>query len=233
MKLYQIDVKVFTLKDILLDEMLLRLTAFVDMTLARDKRMLDFHENYQYKNYVLSGFKEFEKSKVYQEGKLYTFSVRTVDEQLKEYFTKHLKDTETTELKGLTTNTKYIPPMLLERVYTVTPAILKLDEQGFGYWKNHISIQEYEKMVFDNAVKKYKTYTGEDLDENFQLFYEIKFINRKPITTRYKNIHLLGDKIELILAENESAQKVAYGLLGMGILNNGARGMGFLNYKAV
>jgi len=231
MKVYQVDVKVYTLCNIELEYMLSKVTAFVDKTLSIDAAMLDFHEQKIYKPYVISGFKEFEKDKIYKEGKVYSFSLRTIDEALKDFFLKNLANTTTREFKGLSSCGKFIPQMQLERIYTVTPALLKLDEEG--YWKNHLTVEEFERYVFDNTIKKYNYFTGESLNEDFQFYHQIVFLNQKPISTNYKKIHLLGDKIELTLAENETAQKLAYFLLGTGILNNGSRAYGFLNYRAV
>ena len=47
----------------------------------------------------------------------------------------------------------------------------------------------------------------------------------------YKNIHLLGDKISIEIAQNERAQKLAYLALGTGVLENNSRGFGFMNYE--
>ena len=59
----------------------------------------------------------------------------------------------------------------------------------------------------------------------------IKFENIKPISTKYKNISLLGDKMTLYIAENEMAQEMAYFILGTGLLEMGSRGFGYCNYK--
>lgn len=59
----------------------------------------------------------------------------------------------------------------------------------------------------------------------------IKVDNKFPISCPYKNIHLLGDKITIILEDNEMSQNLGYFLLGAGLgeLNN--RRFGMLNYQ--
>ena len=52
-----------------------------------------------------------------------------------------------------------------------------------------------------------------------------------PVKIPYKNIHLLGDKIDLEIANNEMAQKLAYFALGVGLGENNSRSCGFVNYK--
>ena len=52
-----------------------------------------------------------------------------------------------------------------------------------------------------------------------------------PVPIIYKGRKLVGDKVELQVANNEKAQNIAYMLLGTGLLENCARGCGFLNFK--
>lgn len=51
---------------------------------------------------------------------------------------------------------------------------------------------------------------GERIEENFQLYTNIIFLNRKPIANEYKGIRLLGDKISLKIADDVQAQEMAY-----------------------
>lgn len=228
MKVYQLNVKVYILKDILLDSMFSKIAYFVDKSLTQNVQMQQEHEKISYKPYVIGRFKEIEIDNIYHTGKIYTFSVRTINEEWANYFNATLGNITTNEMKGLVVTTIYIPPIFISKIYTITPAILKLDHKG--YWKQHISLKEYEAFLFNNSVKKYNIFSEEKLDESFQFYDQISFLNRKPVSFQYKNIHLLGDKIELNISANERAQKVAYCLLGVGILNNNARGFGYLNY---
>lgn len=228
---YQIDCKLFLLKEIKLTYTLAEISAFVDTALAMDSEMLRFHRSYGYKNYVLSGFKELEEDKCYKAGKIYTFSIRCIEKQLCDFFTNTLKDMNTESMKGLVTSNKIISKQLIERLYSITPVLVKLPK--IGYWKGNVSLEQYEKLLFENSVKKYNELTGKKIDENFQFYNQIRFLNRKPIASNFKGIQLLGDKIELSITENETAQEIAYMLLGVGCLNNNARGYGYLNYKAL
>jgi CRISPR associated protein Cas6. len=219
------------MKNIALTNMLSEISAFVDTTFASEEKMLEFHRSYVYKNYVVSGYKELEKDKCYKEGKLYTFSLRCVQKDLRDFFLDKLSNAQTNTMKGLVTSMKIIPKLFIEKLYTITPALIKVE--GAGYWKGTLTFEEYEKRMFINAVKKYKQLTGKEIEENFSLYYRINFLNQKPMASSYKGIKLLGDKVELHIAENEMAQELAYLLLGVGILENNSRGYGFLNYKAI
>lgn len=228
-QVYQIDCKIYLLQNVALNDVLDQICAFIDLGLAKDVEMSAFHERRGYKNYVHSGFKEIEQSKVYKEGKIYSFSIRCIDENLMNYFAKVLRDISTDTIKGLTTTLKLIPKLYIERLYTLTPALIKLEE---GYWKGHINFATYEQRLKENCIKKAKMLLEDDIDEDFILYNSIVMLNRKPISNNYKNISLLGDKFELSIADNERAQEIAYILLGTGILENNSRGYGFLNYKS-
>ncbi len=228
---YHIDCKIYLLSNIPYNHILSEISAYVDTALSSDSKMLEFHRSYQYKNYVLSGFKELEVDKYYKEGKVYTFSLRCVQKELCDFFLWKLPNSQTTTMKGLVATVKIIPPLFLERLYTITPALIKVE--GAGYWKGNLSFDEYEKRLFVNSVKKYKQLTGEEIDENFTLYSSIQFLNQKPVANQYKGITFLGDKFELYISDNEMAQKIAYMLLGTGALENNSRGYGFLNYAAL
>lgn len=230
-KVYQIDCKIYLLKNIKLTYLLAEIAAFVDSALAMDKKMLEFHLAYGYKNYVISGLKELEGDKCYKEGKIYSFSVRCVKEELCNFLMEKLADAQTDAMKGLTAEVKIIPKLWIEKLYTVTPALIKVSKKG--YWKGSLSFEEYEKRLFLNSVKKYKQLSGEDIDENFSLYHRIQMLNRKPIANKYKGICFLGDKLELAIAENEMAQTIAYMLLGVGLLENNSRAYGYLNFRAL
>ena len=102
-----------------------------------------------------------------------------------------------------------------------------------GYWKDNYSVEQYEQRLFINAVKKYNAFTNSKLDEDFDLYTSIQFLNKKPVKFRYKGITLLGDKFDLKIADNKKAQELAYFLIGTGICEMNSRGAGYCNYKYI
>ena len=232
-KVFQIDCKVYLLKDITFHNLFSEIATYVDKTLSTDKDLLDFHRATGYKYYVLSGFKELEKDKCYKAGKLYTFSIRCIKEELCNFFLRKLGEGKTETMKGLITTMKVIPRRPIEKLYTITPALIKLE--GEGYWRGTLSLDQYEKRLNDNSVKKFQQLTGVKIDDNFRFYDGIKFLNQKPISNYYakKDISLLGDKLELYISNDEQSQKIAYMLLGTGVLENNSRSYGYLNYKSM
>lgn len=94
-----------------------------------------------------------------------------------------------------------------------------------------MSLDEYERLLKENLIKKYNEFTNQKINEDFELYTYIKFINRKPIANLYKEkIKLLGDKISIKIADNNMAQELAYFALGTGLGTTNARGFGYCNY---
>jgi CRISPR-associated endoribonuclease Cas6 len=155
-------------------------------------------------------------------------TIRTIEKNLAEFFTNKLVNEFDGKIKGLTSEIRILPKKHIEKLYSITPAIMKNED---GYWKNKVKLDEFERRLKENLIKKYNRSMDTKIDENFQLYTTIEFKNKKPISTNYKNIKLLGDKISLNIAENENAQKIAYMSLGTGIFEMNARGYGFVNYR--
>lgn len=229
MQVYQIRVKVYILKDIPLPQVLATEAEFIDSALAQDEEWLKYHENNKFKMYCFDGLYPIEKIGMYKQGQIYTITIRTVDENLARYLSKVLRNHYTDKIKGLTVENKVISKKIIGEIYTLTPVLQKTDK---GYWKNSMSLDEFERHLFENAIKKYNQYIGKKMDEDFQWYTNITFLNKKPISNEYKNgIHILGDKVKLQIADNKQAQELAYFVLGTGIGELNARGYGYCNYR--
>lgn len=228
MNVFQIKLKIFTLKDIYLEDSQTIISAFIDKGLTKNSKLAEFHESNKFKGYCFDAPYPLEEDKIYKKDKVYTLTIRTIEKELAEFFADKLVNEFNDSIKGLTSEVRILPKKHIEKLYSITPAVMKNDE---GYWKNQIKLDEFEKRLKANLIKKYNSITNSKMDENFQLYSTIEFKNKKPISTKYKNIKLLGDKISLNIAENESAQKLAYMTLGTGIFEMNARGYGFVNYR--
>ncbi len=228
MSVFEIRIKVYILKDIPLPEILAKEAEFIDSALAQNEKWLEYHETNQYKNYCFGGLYPIEKDGIYKSDSIYTITIRTVDSKLAQYFSKVLRNHYTNSMKGLTVENRVLPKKVIGEIYSLTPVVQKTED---GYWKNQMSFEEFERRLFENAVKKYNRYTGKKIDEDFQLYTNITFLNRKPIANQYKGIRLLGDKVNLKIEDNAQAQELAYFLLGVGIGEMNSRGTGYCNYR--
>lgn len=231
MNVYQIRLKTYLLTDIPLDIVQKKITAFIDSAIGKDEKLLGLHEVNMFKCYCSNLFFPQEADKIYKKDKIYTVTIRTISWQLAQFFTSDgFINHCSREMKGLTVQPMIIQPRFIEMIYSLTPVVLKDDE---GYWRSFMNIDEYAYRIKTNLIKKYNQFFDQQLDEDFQLFNAIEFINRKPISCKYKNINLLGDKIRLHVAQDETAQLICHMALGTGIGEMNARGFGFVNCKYI
>ncbi|MBC3798256.1 CRISPR-associated endoribonuclease Cas6 [Acetobacterium tundrae] len=230
MKIFSYSVKVYVLKDIHYTALMQKLCDLIDSCFDDNPDRLNWHSANQFKNYSFSGLTPLEKNKNYCEGKIYSFSLRTTDEKLGLFFNNRLENAYSSNLKVLTIESKVLPHVQLSKIYSITPVVLKTEG---GYWRTALTFEDFERRLKENLIKKYNAMSHTKMNENFQLFNHIKFDNQKPISTAYKDINLLGDKLTLMLENNPSAQELAYVAIGSGIGEMGSRGFGFCNYKFI
>lgn len=228
MEVYELKLKVFLLKDIASDKASESIAQLIDKSLLNTEEMKTFHKERKFKFYTFNTFYPLETEKLYKGGKLYTVLIRTVDEKLVKYFKAFLVNEYTDKIKALTIETKIIPKKHIKKLYSVTPCVIKTND---GYWRGKYSLSEYEERMKINLIKKYKEFYNIELDEKFELFNHIEFCNRKPISIPIKNVNLLGDKINLHVADNETAKLLSYFALGVGFMELNSRGYGYMNYE--
>ncbi len=228
MKVIELELKVFLMRNIMSSEALEGISKLIDKSLLKTQKYADFHKENKYKYYNFSSLWPLEVDKIYKKGNIYSIKIRTVYEELSEHFEEYLVNEYTDSMKALTINKRYLPKKHIEKLYNITPSVAKFED---GYWRKNQSLETYERRIKDNIIKKYNDFFNKKIDEDFELFNMIKFENIKPISTKYKNISLLGDKMTLYIAENEMAQEMAYFILGTGLLEMGSRGFGYCNYK--
>lgn len=227
MDVFELKIKVYLLKDIKVEEIQGYLAYFIDSVLIKENNFLNIHETNMYKFYTFDSLYPLAKNGIYQKENTYVFRIRTVNHKLAEYLAEMLLKNRTKEIQGLTRELRIIKPKLIKKLYTLTPVILKTDQ---GYWKNSFSVEEFEKRLKINLIKKFNSITGSEMDIDFQFYYQINFKNKVPVARNYKGIKLLGDMIELEITENKNAQKLAMLAIGSGLLEMNARGFGFVNY---
>lgn len=205
-----------------------KIAYFIDSALAKEEKYLKLHNSREYKNYVFDFLYPCENDKEYKSGKIYSFRIRTVSQELAEYFSEKLNYHFSKELDGLGGELKIIQQKVLDKIYSITPILLKNSQ---GYWKQNLSVKQFEDRIFINLVKKYNSIMDTKLDENIQLYDFMEFKNNKPVKTSYKGKILLGDKLQFTASKNKVAQDLWYMALGTGLGENNARGLGFINYR--
>ena len=228
LKVCEIRVRVYLLKDIPFKELQNVLANFIDSALCQNEKLISFHEENRYKFYSIGTLWPVERGMTYKKDQIYALTVRTTDAELARCFSDVLRNHYTKIIKGLTVENRIIPRKRIGELFALSPVIIKSDE---GYWRSHMSLDEYEKRLFANTVKKYNSFTGEQIEEDFPLYTNITFLNKHPIVCGYKNISLLGDKLRLQIADDEKSQELAYFILGTGLGEANSRGAGFCNFR--
>ncbi|MCL2320777.1 MAG: CRISPR-associated endoribonuclease Cas6 [Oscillospiraceae bacterium] len=226
MKIHELILKVYLLNDIRLENVQREICKIIDNCFFVIGDFPSIHIENRFKYYVFSGFYPLEMDKIYKKDTTYTVTIRTIDDYLSDHFIKYLSDEKTSSIKALTIEHRILPQYKIERLFSLTPCILKFEE---GYWRNHFPIDEFERRLKENLIKKYNSFFDKKVDEDFKVYDILEFTNKKPVSTNYKNIKLLGDKITLYISSDEQAQEFAYFLLGTGILEMNSRGYGFMN----
>lgn len=225
-KVHYFALKVYLLQDIPKDYALESISYFIDSTLLKDNFFNTFHNSHQMKFYNFSSFEPFENDYVFKAGKLYSISIRVVDERLATYLKNHLADHSTNNMKGLVLEERIIYQRYIEKLNTLTPVMMRFE--GKGYWRfNDISLQEIEKQIKINIKNKYAALTGIHLPETTPFYDSISFHREKPYTIFYKGRKMFGDKFELYIASDEESQRLAYLALGCGLGLMNARGYGY------
>lgn len=228
MNVYEITLKVYLLKPISIEESQEKIAELIDKALAKNDEFLEMHNENTFKNYCFNSFYPIDESGVYKADSIYTLKIRSVNKDLAQYLNNTLANEYTSCIKGLVTEIRIIPKKYIEKIYSITPVILKNND---GYWKNCITFEAFEKRIKENLIKKYNFINNEKLDEDFELYTAIELKNKKPIAISYKGKRILGDKINIVLSDDPRAQELAYMAIGTGIGEMNARGQGFVNFR--
>lgn len=228
LKVMQVRIRMYALKDIPVGKVQAEIATFLDQELVKDAHYAELHQKNQYKLYCYDALWPVEQDKIYKKDKIYTLTIRTINLELARYFAGQAVNGYTETMKALTAEAKVIPQKPIELLYSLSPVIMKCQS---GYWRDSLSVEQYEERLKVNLLKKWYQFYGEKLPEDFDMFTGIEFLNEVPVKVEYKNIHLLGDKLRLHIAENKMAQILAQVAIGTGIGELNARGYGFCNYR--
>lgn len=223
----EMDIKVYLSKNINSNESNGQICELIDSVLAKEEKYLKMHNDRGFKNYCFNNFYPMEEDYVYKEGNIYTFKLRSVDKDLVKYIEDNMKNAYTKSIKVLNITSRVIPRKHIDKVFSITPTVLKFEN---GYWRGSNSVGDVEDRIVNNLKKKYEQYCGVELSKNIEIFNFIKFKNKRPIPTKYKNICLLGDKFEFKVSNSPMAQELLYFALGTGLGEMNSRGFGFTNY---
>lgn len=81
---------------------------------------------------------------------VYQYRIRSVDENFVNYILDGFSNYNDKVFKNLTVDVRIIPKSPISKLFTLNPVIIKND---FGYWKEKLALEEFEKRITDNLIK--------------------------------------------------------------------------------
>ena len=225
MKIYELKIRTFLLEDIDSSDSLGFISKAIISYLSENEKFLDMHNAKNYKSYCHDNL--YPIKKFYKKNMVYQYRIRSFDEGFVNYIMHGFSDYKDKVFKNLTVDVSIIPKSSISKLFTLNPIIIKND---FGYWKDNLTLEEFEKRITDNLIKKYKFFIDENIEDG-KFYTGLKFLNEMPIAFKFKNIKLLGDKLELEINMDKRSQDLAYFALAVTFSENSAYGAGFLGYK--
>lgn len=225
LKYYELNCTAYLLKNIYFDEANKKIGAHINNGMSLDNELLTIHRDKGYKFYVYDSLYPRETDKTYRKGRIYVFKIRSIDKELISRIRKVITRAKSNEFHILSTELKVREQYFINELYTVTPAVLTIDNK---FWVKGDSMKLLERRIQDNLIKKYQDYYRKIIKTEESFIQGIQLKNYKPIGLKYKDIRLMGSKMSILVKEDQVSQDLAFIALGTGLLEkNSSNGMGF------
>ncbi len=219
MNFSQLTITIFLNKDIPFNESGEFIGNIISSTMLLEDSLKEMHEKKAYK-YVYDSFYPIEKSKIYEKGRIYVFNIRSFNSYFVSNMKKLLPLAKSNDFKIIAVEERRIRQKFITELYTKTAAIVTVDSKPWLLKDGDLMF--LQKRLQDNLEKKFKDIYGEAIDIKQSFIQRIDVINKKPISFKYKNVHLLGNKFKIVINEDEQSQKLAFIALGMGLGEKGS-----------
>ncbi|MFZ5351941.1 MAG: CRISPR-associated endoribonuclease Cas6 [Bacillota bacterium] len=206
-----------------------KLTELVNGAMHLDKELAQKHSMKGYKLYSFGNLYPIEKDKQYKAGKVYLFRIRSLEQSFIEKIAMHLPNTKNSSFRVLAIEKKEHRQRYISMLQTLTPAIATVDNKCWIPGDDFMLLQQRIQM---NLEKKYKAFYGESPIPSQCFIQHLELLNKKPISIKYKDTSLIGNKLRIFVREDETSQKLAFIALATGILEkNSSAGFGFCSAK--
>ena len=225
----EVTLKVLFKKDISAKESLYRFSRLLNFSFSRKEELCQMHQAREFKKYCFDNPYPLEPTKIYKENNIYSIRIRTIDDKLFNYFWTEMPGFENDDFRIVAAYGDIVPQRPLESIRSITPAIIKTES---GYWENTQGVDFFLNALNGNMLRKYEFFTGEKIERNKVFFFDAN-LQEKPCTILYKKALLFGNKLELLIKEDQLSQNIAHLALGVGICENNTAGTGFMEYQWV
>lgn len=228
MTYHEIIITVLLNEDIPMEKSYEIISRFISRAMLGDHLLKELHEQKGYKHYVLCSLYPLESDKIYRKGRIYAFNLRGLDVNFILKMKRLIMTVQEGPMKAITAEIRQQHYRPIREIYTLTPAVATINGKS---WTREDGIGLLMERIHINAIKKHRSFYG-DLQEPAENFIEvIEQTNDKPIRIRYKNTSLLGCKLNLIVKQDELSQRLAFTVMGSGLLEKNTICCGYCRAK--
>lgn len=222
MQYYNLKLSVILKKDIRAEEAYEKLSNLISYAMLKDNNLKLLHEENKYKNYVFCNLYPVEKDSIYKCNNVYYFDIRGIDLKMLMKLKQVLNVAENENFKVIQASFETSMQRKITKLITLTPVIITTE---IGDYDIKYDLDFVKNRLVANIQKKYKSIYNTEADVDF--IKEIIKTNKKPMKIPYKNIHMLGNKFEIMVKEDPISQNLAYLMLSVGCGEKNSLGFGF------
>lgn len=197
------------------------LSRIISSAMLRNTELKELHGQRSLKGYCFCNLYPREADKVYKQGRVYIFHIRSLELDLLLKLKYLLPQLQTGILATEIRNFEYCH---IAQLKSLTPIVATVNNRS---WTRDSGLKLLMERIHINALKKYRAFVGE-LDEPAQNFIEgIQITNEKPIKIPYKSNSFLGHKLIVNVQSDPVSQQLAFAALGAGLLEKNSIGLGY------
>lgn len=227
MQYFEIAVTTYLLKDMYFTDSSEIISKMINKAMLLDNDLSEKHKKNEYKNYVFNNLYPLESDKTYRKGRVYIFKIRTLEKDFAKKIRELIIKIESQDIKIVATDIKTIWKKHIVELYTVTPALITVDNK---YWLPQDNLILLKNRFDANLEKKYKAFYDDNFSIEHSFIQHIELLNKIPLSFYYKNTKLLANKFRIIPNNDEQSQLLAFTAEAIGIgEKNSAAGLGFCN----
>lgn len=198
----------------------------LNKTMLKNSYLKNLHKQNVYKHYCFGSFFPIEKDKTYKKGSVYTFKIRSLNSEFTDNVWKNIKKIKDDNFSVLAIEYTKKNIRQISNIYTVTPTVITLEKNR--NWTQDDDVLVVMDRIKSNLEKKYKSFYGENVVFDSDIIDRFELMNKKPVTTCYKNTKFLGNKFKIWFNQDENAQKLAFIAITCGLgEKNSSVGAGF------
>jgi CRISPR-associated endoribonuclease Cas6 len=227
MEYHELTVTGCLLKDVYFTEASALIGQTINKALYMDNELAERHLKNEFKGYCFNSLYPLESDKTYKRGRIYIFRIRSMEEAFAVKLKSLLPKAQSDFIKIIAIEQKTIKQKHIIELYTVTPALVTVNNKHWLPRDNFMLLQERFQM---NLEKKYKAYYGESLNVKQSFIQHIEILNHKVMSFSYKNTKLLANKFKIIPNDDVTSQNLAFIAEATGIgEKSSSAGLGYCN----